>query len=64
MSKTLASQSMSVKYLGGSKQPAYLPRIESWNIIPAPGEDADHFEETLKTFVAFFDDSDEEGRSR
>lgn len=43
MSKTLASQSMSVKYLGGSKQPAYLPRIENWNIIPAPGEDADHF---------------------
>ncbi|MBB1531491.1 hypothetical protein HG463_002365 [Candidatus Saccharibacteria bacterium] len=61
MSKTLVSQSMSVKYLGGSKQPVYLPRIENWNIIPAPGEDAAHFEETLKTFVAFFDDSDEEG---
>lgn len=48
-------------YLGGSKEPTFLPRIENWNIIPAPGKDAEHFEETLKTFVAFFDDSDEEG---
>ena len=61
MSKTLVSQSTSVKYLGGSKQPVYLPRIENWNIIPTPEEDADLFEEALKTFVAFFDDSDEEG---
>lgn len=61
MSKSLVSQSRQAVYLGSSKQPVYLPRIENWNIIPARGDDAKYLEESLKAFVAFFDDSDEEG---
>lgn len=61
MSKSLVSQSRPAKYLGDSKEPTYLPRIENWDIIPAPGEDAKYLEDSLKAFVAFFDDRDEEG---